>query len=164
MCVCVGVSFSLSLSLSLSVSLCVSVVLHAVSLVSQSSSKLAWSVSLSQHYHHLSMSLSLCLYLTLSMTQNDHLRLQMFSAATAVGMSSVLGAPIGGVMLSIELTSTFYLVSTYWKCSVSAVTAAIFFFVTRSSIYLLTVLIALSHSLSLSHALIPYCTTHSDWL
>ena len=45
----------------------------------------------------------------------EHLdRKQMLSAACAGGLASVFGAPIGGVLFSIEVTSTYYPVSNYW--------------------------------------------------
>lgn len=41
-------------------------------------------------------------------------RKQMLSAACAGGLASVFGAPIGGVLFSIEVTSTYYPVTNYW--------------------------------------------------
>ncbi|KNC69918.1 hypothetical protein SARC_17564, partial [Sphaeroforma arctica JP610] len=46
---------------------------------------------------------------------------QMMSAGVSVGVSSTFGTPIGGVMFSIEVTSVYYLISTYGKCVVAAV-------------------------------------------
>eukprot|EP01134_Creolimax_fragrantissima_P007527 CFRG7527T1 len=48
-------------------------------------------------------------------------REQMMSSGVAVGVSSTFGTPIGGVMFSIEVTSVYYLISTYGKCVVAAV-------------------------------------------
>ena len=41
-------------------------------------------------------------------------RKQMLSAACAGGLASVFGAPIGGVLFSIEVTQTYYPVTNYW--------------------------------------------------
>jgi len=43
------------------------------------------------------------------------LRKQILAAACAVGVSSTFGAPIGGVLFSIEVTSSLYQTSEYWK-------------------------------------------------
>ena len=47
--------------------------------------------------------------------ENHAIRKQVFAAAAAVGMTTVFNAPVGGLLLSIELTSTFYLTSNYWR-------------------------------------------------
>jgi H+/Cl- antiporter ClcA len=52
-------------------------------------------------------------------------RMQMLMAACAVGVGANFGAPVGGVLLAIELTSTFFLVSIYWKCFYTAVMGAV---------------------------------------
>lgn len=46
---------------------------------------------------------------------SPQLRQQMLSAACALGVSTALGAPLGGVLFSIEVTSSYYHVSHYWK-------------------------------------------------
>ncbi|GBG32632.1 Chloride channel protein [Hondaea fermentalgiana] len=43
------------------------------------------------------------------------LKKQILAAACAVGVSSTFGAPIGGVLFSIEVTSSLYQTSEYWK-------------------------------------------------
>ena len=43
------------------------------------------------------------------------LRQQMLSAACALGITLAFDAPLGGVLFSIEVTSSFYHVSHYWK-------------------------------------------------
>eukprot|EP00936_MAST-01D_sp_MAST-1D-sp1_P001127 g1127.t1 len=53
------------------------------------------------------------------------LRPQILGAACAVGVSSSFFAPIGGVLFSIEVTATYYLVSSYWKSFLSAMFGAI---------------------------------------
>ena len=49
------------------------------------------------------------------LARNQSLRLQVISAACAVGVSSSFGAPIGGVIFSLEVTSSFYMVENLWK-------------------------------------------------
>ena len=39
----------------------------------------------------------------------------MYAAAIAAGVTAVFGAPIGGVLFSIEVSSTYYMVSNLWK-------------------------------------------------
>ncbi|OQR92937.1 Chloride Channel (ClC) Family [Achlya hypogyna] len=51
-------------------------------------------------------------------------RLQLLAASAAVAVSSAFGSPIGGVLFSIEVTATYYLISNYLKAFVSAVAAA----------------------------------------
>lgn len=46
-----------------------------------------------------------------SLFESETLRRQIYITACAVGVSSAFKAPIGGVLFSIEVTSTFYLVS-----------------------------------------------------
>lgn len=43
--------------------------------------------------------------------KNDILRRHMYNAACAVGVASTFRAPIGGVLLSIEVTSTVFMLS-----------------------------------------------------
>ena len=48
----------------------------------------------------------------------------VLSAACAVGVTSTFGAPIGGVLFSIEVTTIYYMTSNYWRaffCSVMGV-------------------------------------------
>ena len=45
----------------------------------------------------------------------------MLSASVAAGVTATFGAPIGGILFSIEVTSTYYMVSNLWRaffCSV----------------------------------------------
>ena len=46
---------------------------------------------------------------------NQSLKKQMLGASVAAGISATFGAPIGGVLYSIEVTSTYYMVSNLWK-------------------------------------------------
>lgn len=39
----------------------------------------------------------------------------MLGAAVAAGLVTAFGTPIGGVIFSVEVTSTFYMVSNLWK-------------------------------------------------
>lgn len=52
-------------------------------------------------------------------------RLQLLAAACAVGVSSLFSSPIGGVLFSMEVTSTYYLMSNYMKAFISAVSGAV---------------------------------------
>lgn len=45
------------------------------------------------------------------------LHVDLLAAACAVGVSSTFGAPIGGVLFSIEVTASVYRTSSYWKVS-----------------------------------------------
>jgi chloride channel 2 len=50
----------------------------------------------------------------------------MLSAACAVGVSSAFGAPIGGVLFSVEATHSYYISEHYWPAFFCAVVAATF--------------------------------------
>ena len=52
------------------------------------------------------------------------LRLQLLAAAAAVGVAANFSAPLGGVLFSIEVTSTYYLLDNYWKSFLSAIAGA----------------------------------------
>eukprot|EP00301_Raphidiophrys_heterophryoidea_P021709 c6054_g1_i2.p1 GENE.c6054_g1_i2~~c6054_g1_i2.p1 ORF type:complete len:867 (-),score=208.46 c6054_g1_i2:164-2764(-) len=77
---------------------------------------------------HISCALAECLirlkpfrYLRTSST----LYRQIMAAAVAVGIASTFGAPIGGVLFSIEVTSTFFLTSHYPKYFLAVVVSAV---------------------------------------
>lgn len=53
------------------------------------------------------------------------LRLQMLAVACAVGVSATFGAPMGGVLFSIEVTAQYFLVSLYWRCFLASVMGSI---------------------------------------
>ncbi|RHY06492.1 hypothetical protein DYB37_005479 [Aphanomyces astaci] len=57
--------------------------------------------------------------------RNESLHRHMYNAACAVGVASTFGAPIGGVLFSIEVTSSFLLLSNYWKSFVAAVSGSV---------------------------------------
>ena len=63
--------------------------------------------------------------------QNEHLRRQVLAAACAAGVSATFGAPVGGVLFSIEVTSTFYSISHLWKAMFTSVCGALLFRVSR---------------------------------
>lgn len=46
---------------------------------------------------------------------NLSLRKQMLAASVSAGVTATFGAPIGGVLFSIEATATYYFVSNLWK-------------------------------------------------
>ena len=50
---------------------------------------------------------------------------QIFAASAAVGVSSAFNAPVGGLLFSIEVTSTFYLVANYWRSFIAAMAGAV---------------------------------------
>jgi chloride channel 2 len=60
----------------------------------------------------------------------------MLCAAVAAGVCSTFGCPLGGVIFSIELTSTFYMVSNLWKAFFCATIALISYKIFHLSHYL----------------------------
>ena len=46
---------------------------------------------------------------------NEWREREMLSAACAVGVASCFGAPIGGILFSIEVTSVWFAVRNYWR-------------------------------------------------
>ena len=60
-------------------------------------------------------------------SKNNTLRHQIFTAAIAVGVTATFGAPIGGVLFSIELTTNFYNIFNLWKSLFAATIAVIIF-------------------------------------
>ena len=59
--------------------------------------------------------------------ENNTLRHQLLTAAIAVGVTATFGAPIGGVLFSIELTTATYNISNLWKAFYSAFIAVVLF-------------------------------------
>ena len=55
---------------------------------------------------------------------NELFRNQMLSAAAAVGVSAAFGAPIGGILFSIEATANYYATSHYWGAFLCATVGA----------------------------------------
>ncbi|EOD41781.1 hypothetical protein EMIHUDRAFT_95008 [Emiliania huxleyi CCMP1516] len=58
---------------------------------------------------------------------DEALRQQMLSAACAAGVAATFGAPVGGVLFSIEVTSTYYSVQHLWKSLFASVCGALVF-------------------------------------
>lgn len=50
-----------------------------------------------------------------SLHDNLTIRNQILAASVAAGVASTFGAPIGGVLFSIEVTATYYIVNNLWK-------------------------------------------------
>lgn len=46
---------------------------------------------------------------------NNILKKQMLASSVAAGVTATFLAPIGGVLFSIEVTSTYYIVNNLWK-------------------------------------------------
>ncbi|XP_078615741.1 chloride channel protein 2-like isoform X3 [Branchiostoma floridae x Branchiostoma japonicum] len=59
--------------------------------------------------------------------ENESRNSEMLAAACAVGVSCNFAAPIGGVLFSIEVTSTYFAVRNYWRGFFSAVCGAFIF-------------------------------------
>jgi chloride channel 2 len=57
--------------------------------------------------------------------KNEALRFQMLSAGCAVGISTIFGAPIGGVLFAIEKTTTYVLIQNIWKSLFAATVGAL---------------------------------------
>lgn len=51
----------------------------------------------------------------------------MYGAAICVGTVATFGAPIAAVVFAMELTSTYYMVSNFWKCFLAAMSAIIIY-------------------------------------
>lgn len=59
--------------------------------------------------------------------QNQAIRMQLLAAACAVGVSVAYGAPIGGVLYSIEVTSTYYPIRYYWAAFIASIVSGFAF-------------------------------------
>lgn len=53
------------------------------------------------------------------------IKLQVLAAACAVGVTTSLGAPIGGLLFSVEVVSTYYLVDNLWKSFFASLCGAV---------------------------------------
>lgn len=58
--------------------------------------------------------------------RNEGLKLQLFAAGCAAGVAVTFGAPIGGVIFSIEVTTTYYLIQNLSKGFFCAIVATLF--------------------------------------
>ncbi|VDK57004.1 unnamed protein product [Anisakis simplex] len=70
-----------------------------------------------------------------SVYANECQRSEMFAAACAVGMASTFSAPIGGVLFSIEVTTTYFSVSNYWRGFFAAACGAAVFRLLRLFVF-----------------------------
>uniref|UniRef100_A0A452IUW2 Uncharacterized protein n=1 Tax=Gopherus agassizii TaxID=38772 RepID=A0A452IUW2_9SAUR len=59
--------------------------------------------------------------------ENESRNIEMLAAACAVGIGCCFAAPIGGVLFSIEVTSTFFAVRNYWRGFFAATFSAFIF-------------------------------------
>ncbi|CAM9280779.1 unnamed protein product [Chrysoparadoxa australica] len=59
------------------------------------------------------------------LAEDEPLLRQMLVASTSVGVSSTFAATLGGVLFSIEITSTYYLVANYYKSFIASMSSAI---------------------------------------
>jgi len=50
-----------------------------------------------------------------NISSDNILKKQMLAASVAAGVTATFNAPIGGVIFSIEVTSTYYAVNDLWK-------------------------------------------------
>ncbi|KAI6191212.1 Chloride channel protein 2 [Aphelenchoides bicaudatus] len=62
---------------------------------------------------------------------NESRKSEMLHAACGVGVACVFSAPVGGVLLSIELTSSYFSVRNYWRGFFAAACGATIFRVLR---------------------------------
>ena len=60
---------------------------------------------------------------------NSYARQQLLSTAAAVGIAGVFGAPFGGLLFSIEVTSTYYPMHSYITSFLASFSASLTFFV-----------------------------------
>lgn len=51
----------------------------------------------------------------------------VLAAACAVGVTASFGAPVGGVLFSIEVTTSYYVTSNYWRAFFSSVVGVVVF-------------------------------------
>jgi chloride channel 2 len=51
----------------------------------------------------------------------------VLAAACAVGVTATFGTPVGGVLFSIEVTTTYYVTSNYWRAFFSSVVGVVVF-------------------------------------
>ncbi|XP_014825285.1 PREDICTED: chloride channel protein 2-like [Poecilia mexicana] len=77
---------------------------------------------------NLSFTLQCCLKdFSLLGTKNESRNIEMLAAACAVGLSSCFASPVGGVLYSIEVTSSFFAVRNYWRGIFAATFSAFFY-------------------------------------
>ena len=54
-------------------------------------------------------------------------RMEVLEAAAATKVAAAFGAPVGGVLFSIEVTVSFFLTNSYWRSFVSAVSGYVLY-------------------------------------
>jgi H+/Cl- antiporter ClcA len=59
--------------------------------------------------------------------ENTAMMRQIFNASAAAGMAACFNCPLGGVLFSIEVTSSFYIMANYWRSFMAAVAGAVLF-------------------------------------
>lgn len=59
--------------------------------------------------------------------ENESRNSEMLAAACAVGVGACFAAPVGGVLFSIEVTTTYFAVRNYWRGFFAAVCGATVF-------------------------------------
>jgi H+/Cl- antiporter ClcA/CBS domain-containing protein len=62
-----------------------------------------------------------------SFLDNPSIMKQIFASSAAVGLATVFNAPVGGLLFSVEVTSTYYLISNYWRSFMAATTGAVMY-------------------------------------
>lgn len=65
--------------------------------------------------------------------ENATLRQQILASAVSAGLAATFGAPIGGVLFSIEVAATYFVVSNMWKAFFCATWCSIVFKMLNSS-------------------------------
>lgn len=53
--------------------------------------------------------------------KNPHIYIQMLTVSGSIGMAAATGAPIGGTLFGIEVTTAFYQTRNYWWTHLVAV-------------------------------------------
>eukprot|EP00916_Digyalum_oweni_P023426 GHVL01038867.1.p1 GENE.GHVL01038867.1~~GHVL01038867.1.p1 ORF type:complete len:605 (-),score=107.99 GHVL01038867.1:489-2303(-) len=67
---------------------------------------------------------------------NVTMRNRLLGVAVAVGVTATFGAPVGGLLFSIEVTSTFFFVDSLWKSFFCCVCCVLSFRLLRTSAYI----------------------------
>ena len=62
-----------------------------------------------------------------SLLENSNMMRQIFNASAAAGMAACFDCPLGGVLFSIEVTSSYYLIANYWRSFMAATAGAVLF-------------------------------------
>lgn len=65
------------------------------------------------------------------LAQDEDVMHAVLAAAVAAGVSATFGAPVGGVLFSIEVTASYYSIEHLWKAMFTSVCGALVFRVSR---------------------------------